>query len=103
MINQSCRNENWVGVAKYLREDVPSLVRSETVNSVQGLFSMLFRALPASAGDFLKWVLEVRRKEEGVSSLSPEENDRLALKVSLFLSFLGISKKEKKLKVIRFE
>lgn len=90
MINQSCKDENWVKVATYLRDDVPSLVRSETINNVQGLFSILFRALPASAGDFLKWVVEVRRKEEGGSNLSPEENERLALKVSLssFLSWV---------------
>jgi glutathione gamma-glutamylcysteinyltransferase len=94
MINQSCRHENWVKVAKYLREDLPSLVNSETVNSIQSLFSILFRALPASAGDFLKWVVEVRRKEEGGSNLSPEENERLALKVSLlFLSWYFRKKK----------
>ncbi|KAJ4776314.1 Glutathione gamma-glutamylcysteinyltransferase 1 [Rhynchospora pubera] len=76
----SCRDDNWVKVAKYLREDVPKLVRSETVNSVQALFSLLFRTLPSSAGDFIKWVVEVRRQEEGVSSLSPEERERLNLK-----------------------
>ncbi|KAJ4802439.1 Glutathione gamma-glutamylcysteinyltransferase 1 [Rhynchospora pubera] len=86
----SCRDDNWVKVAKYLREDVPKLLRSKTVNSVQALFSLLFRTLPASAADFIKWVVEVRRQEEGVSSLSPEERERLNLKV--FLSFsLSIS------------
>lgn len=98
MINQSCKDENWIKVANFLREDVPSLVRSDVVNSVQGLLSILFRALPASAGDFIKWVVEVRRQEEGGSSLTPEEKERLTMKVSLslslFLSFLVFQKRK---------
>ncbi|KAJ4776312.1 Glutathione gamma-glutamylcysteinyltransferase 1 [Rhynchospora pubera] len=85
----SCRDDNWVKVAKYLREDVPKLLRSETVNSVQALFSLLFRTLPASAADFIKWVVEVRRQEEGVSSLSPEERERLNLKDEVLCQVRG--------------
>ncbi|KAJ3691488.1 hypothetical protein LUZ61_020652 [Rhynchospora tenuis] len=85
----SCRDDNWVRVANYLREDVPKLVRSETVNSVKALFSLLFRTLPASVGDFIKWVVEVRRQEEGVSSLSPEERERLNLKEEVLCQVRG--------------
>ncbi|XP_078162066.1 glutathione gamma-glutamylcysteinyltransferase 1-like isoform X1 [Carex rostrata] len=85
----SCRDENWIKIANFLREDVPSLVRSDMVNSVQGLLSILFRALPASAGDFIKWVVEVRRQEEGGSSLTPEEKERLTMKEEVLCQVRG--------------
>ncbi|XP_072966627.1 glutathione gamma-glutamylcysteinyltransferase 1-like isoform X2 [Typha angustifolia] len=76
----SCKHDTWVGMAKYLLDDVPNLVKSASLNSVTAVLFLLFKNLPASAGDFIKWVAEVRRQEEDGSSLSKEEKERLALK-----------------------
>jgi glutathione gamma-glutamylcysteinyltransferase len=76
-------------MAKYCVEDVPNLLKDESLNDVATLLSHLVESLPANAGDLIKWVIEVRRKEEGESSLSKEEKERLALKVSSFLLFLS--------------
>jgi glutathione gamma-glutamylcysteinyltransferase len=75
-------------MAKYCVEDVPNLLKDESLNDVATLLSHLVESLPANAGDLIKWVIEVRRKEEGESSLSKEEKERLALKVSSFFAFL---------------
>ncbi|KAL5997095.1 Glutathione gamma-glutamylcysteinyltransferase 1 [Asimina triloba] len=79
----SCKDESWVSTAKYLIEDVPRLLTSEDVNSVQNVLTVLFGSLPANIEEFIKWVAEVRRQEEGGSSLSQEEKARLAAKEEL--------------------
>lgn len=76
----SCRHESWVNTAKYLIDDVPVLLKSGTLNSVPDVLSLILKSLPANAGDFIKWVAEVRRQEENGSSLSKEEKGRLAVK-----------------------
>jgi hypothetical protein len=81
---QSCGDESWKSMAKYCVEDVPNLLKDESLNNVTTLLSHLVESLPANAGDLIKWVIEVRRKEDGESSLSKEEKERLALKVSSF-------------------
>lgn len=67
-------------MAKYCVEDVPNLLKDESLDNVPTLLSHLVESLPANAGDLIKWVVEVRRKEEGGSSLSKEEKERLVLK-----------------------
>ncbi|XP_020079890.1 glutathione gamma-glutamylcysteinyltransferase 1-like isoform X2 [Ananas comosus] len=76
----SCRHESWLSMAKYLVDEVPILLKSETLDSVPAVLSLFIKSLPSSAGDFIKWVAEVRRQEEGGSTLSNEEKARLALK-----------------------
>ncbi|KAJ3672150.1 hypothetical protein LUZ60_006871 [Juncus effusus] len=77
----SCKHENWAGMVKYLTDDVPKLSASENIKNIQELISELFKALPESAGEFIKWVVEVRRKEEGeFEGLNTEEEERLSLK-----------------------
>lgn len=76
----SCRHESWIKTAKYLIEDVPVLLKSGTLNNVPEVLSLIFKSLPANAGDFIKWVAEVRRQEENGSCLSKEEKGRLAVK-----------------------
>ncbi|XP_068654853.1 glutathione gamma-glutamylcysteinyltransferase 1 isoform X2 [Aristolochia californica] len=76
----SCNHESWVGTAKYLIEDVPVLLKSEDIDDVQKVLSVVFTSLPTSAEDFIKWVAEVRRQEEGAQSLSKEEKARLDAK-----------------------
>lgn len=70
-------------MAKYLIDDVPILLKSEDLKNVHEVLSLLLMSLPACAGNFIKWVAEVRRQEEEGSSLSKEEKDRLAVKVLL--------------------
>ncbi|KAG1359741.1 glutathione gamma-glutamylcysteinyltransferase 1 [Cocos nucifera] len=76
----SCRHESWVSMARYLIDDVPILLKSEGLSSVPEVLFLLFKSLPANAGDFIKWVAEVRRQEEDGSILSKEEEERLAAK-----------------------
>ncbi|WOL05120.1 glutathione gamma-glutamylcysteinyltransferase 1 [Canna indica] len=78
-------DKGWLSIAKYLIDDVPMLLKSEDPKSVSQVLSLILKCLPASAGDFIKWVAEVRRQEEGGSTLTEEEKERLALKV--FASF----------------
>lgn len=76
----SCGDGSWKSMAKYCVEDVPNLLKDEGLDNVTTLLSRLVESLPANAGDLIKCVIEVRRKEEGGSSLSNEEKERLALK-----------------------
>ena len=75
-----------MNIAKYLMEDVPVLLGSRNVKDVKDVLSIVFNSLPSKFLEFIKWVAEVRRTEEGDQSLSPEEQERLAIKVSFFLS-----------------
>uniref|UniRef100_A0A0D9WKP2 Phytochelatin synthase C-terminal domain-containing protein n=1 Tax=Leersia perrieri TaxID=77586 RepID=A0A0D9WKP2_9ORYZ len=76
----SCRDESWKSMAKYCMEDLPSLLKDKSIHNVRALLSRLVKSLPANAGNLIKWVVEVRRKEEGGSGLSNEEKERLILK-----------------------
>ncbi|KAL6838667.1 hypothetical protein ACP4OV_031381 [Aristida adscensionis] len=76
----SCRDENWKIMAKYCVEDFPNLVKDESLDNVPTLLSRLIESLPSNAEALIKWVVEVRRKEEGGPSLSKEEKERLFLK-----------------------
>ncbi|CAH1431863.1 unnamed protein product [Lactuca virosa] len=76
----SCKHESWVNIAKYLMEDVPVLLGSRNVKDVKDVLSIVFNSLPSKFLEFIKWVAEVRRTEEGDQSLSPEEQERLAIK-----------------------
>uniref|UniRef100_A0A453J7E6 glutathione gamma-glutamylcysteinyltransferase n=1 Tax=Aegilops tauschii subsp. strangulata TaxID=200361 RepID=A0A453J7E6_AEGTS len=82
----SCGDESWKSMAKYCVEDAPNLLKDESPDNVTTLLSRLVGSLPANAGDLIKCVVEVRRKDDGGSCLSKEEKERLLLKVSfLFL------------------
>ena len=70
-----------MNTAKYLIDDVPMLLRSEGLNSIPDALSLIFKSVLANAADFIKWVAEVRRREEDGSGLSKEEKGRLAIKV----------------------
>nr|AAO13810.2 phytochelatins synthase [Cynodon dactylon] len=76
----SCRDESWKSMAKYCVEDLPNLLKAENLENVPTLLSCLIETLPANAGALIKWVVEVRRKEESGSSLSIEEKERLSMK-----------------------
>ncbi|KAM7257888.1 hypothetical protein ACFE04_013629 [Oxalis oulophora] len=76
----SCKHENWVGIARYLTDDVPFLMKSDDITNIEKVLSVIFTSLPSNFGDFIKWIVEVRRQEDGGPSLSQEEKSRLAVK-----------------------
>ncbi|KAH7517406.1 glutathione gamma-glutamylcysteinyltransferase 3 [Ziziphus jujuba] len=76
----NCRHKGWNSVAKYLVEDVPLNLELEDVKDVREVLSLVFRSPPADLREFIKWVAEVRRQEDGSLILSEEEKGRLALK-----------------------
>ncbi|KAF7062480.1 hypothetical protein CFC21_069074 [Triticum aestivum] len=76
----SCGDESWKSMAKYCVEDAPNLLKDESPDNVTTLLSRLVGSLPANAGDLIKCVVEVRRKDEGGSCLSKEGKERLVLK-----------------------
>ncbi|XP_010542900.1 PREDICTED: glutathione gamma-glutamylcysteinyltransferase 1-like [Tarenaya hassleriana] len=76
----SCKDESWLSIAKYLTEDVPRLVSSQHVNNVEKILSVVFKSLPSNFNQFIRWVAELRRKEDLNQNLSAEEKSRLNLK-----------------------
>ncbi|KAJ0079561.1 hypothetical protein Patl1_22972 [Pistacia atlantica] len=80
----SCKHESWVDTARYLMEDVPNLVKSKDFKDIDNVLSVVFASLPSNFGEFIKWVAEVRRQEDGDNSLSQEEKGRLAVKGQKF-------------------
>lgn len=87
---QSCRHEGWSSIAKYLTEDVPLLLKSEDIKDVQNVISVVFKSPPADLREFIKWVAEVRRQEDGNLSLDKEEKGRLAIKVCYNRFFIHV-------------
>ncbi|XP_024974987.1 glutathione gamma-glutamylcysteinyltransferase 1-like [Cynara cardunculus var. scolymus] len=76
----SCKHESWIKIAKYLVEDVPTLLSCKDVKDVKDVLSIVFNSLPSKFLEFIKWVAEVRQREDGGQSLSSEEKERLAVK-----------------------
>lgn len=76
----SCKHESWVDIVKYLTDGVPSLLSSNNVKDVKDVLSTVLESLPSNFTEFIKWVAEIRRQEEGAKSLSDEEKGRLTLK-----------------------
>ncbi|KAA8544136.1 hypothetical protein F0562_022148 [Nyssa sinensis] len=76
----SCKHESWVSIARYLVDDVPLLLKSEDVKDIKHVISIVLSSLPSNFAEFIKWVAEVRRHEDGGQSLSQEEKGRLSVK-----------------------
>ncbi|KAI7982078.1 Glutathione gamma-glutamylcysteinyltransferase 1 [Camellia lanceoleosa] len=77
----SCKHESWISIATYLVDDVPCLLKSDDVKDIKNVLSVILSSIPSDFGEFIKWVAEVRRREEdGGQSLSQEEKGRLAVK-----------------------
>ncbi|KAK8452651.1 hypothetical protein SEVIR_5G144600v4 [Setaria viridis] len=76
----SCRDESWKCMAKYCAEDLPDILKAESLDNVPALLSSFIYSLPANAGSLIKWVVEVRRKEEDRPCLSKDEKERLLVK-----------------------
>lgn len=78
---QSCNHESWITIAKYLMDDLPELLTSETLKDVQNVLSTVFTSLPSDFSEFIKWLEEIHRKETVGQVLSEEEKGRLIIKV----------------------
>ncbi|XP_033137159.1 glutathione gamma-glutamylcysteinyltransferase 1-like isoform X2 [Brassica rapa] len=76
----SCKDESWISIAKYLKEDVPRLVSSHHVDTVEKIVSVVFKSLPSKFNQFIRWVTEIRIAEDVNQHLSTEEKSRLNLK-----------------------
>ncbi|CAO2161506.1 unnamed protein product [Urochloa humidicola] len=76
----SCRDESWISMARYCVEDLPDLLKAESLDNVPTLLSRVIDSLPANVGSLIKWVVEVRRKDEDGPCLSKEEKERLFVK-----------------------
>ncbi|XP_010457419.1 PREDICTED: glutathione gamma-glutamylcysteinyltransferase 2 [Camelina sativa] len=79
----SCKDESWISIAKYLKEDVPRLVSSQHVDTIERILYVVFKSLPADFSQFIRWMVEVRRIEDFNQNLSSEEKSRLDLKQEL--------------------
>ncbi|XP_027353388.1 glutathione gamma-glutamylcysteinyltransferase 1 isoform X2 [Abrus precatorius] len=76
----SCKHESWISIAKFLMDDVPLLLKSEDVKDIHQVLSIIVTSLPSNFEEFIKWVAEIRRREDGGPSLSAEEKARLVVK-----------------------
>ncbi|CAA2952147.1 glutathione gamma-glutamylcysteinyltransferase 1-like isoform X1 [Olea europaea subsp. europaea] len=76
----SCKHESWIRTAKYLVDEVPMLLSSNNVKDVKYIISTVLTALPPDFAEFIKWVAEFRRQEDGSQGVSQEEKVRLSIK-----------------------
>ncbi|CAN7027974.1 unnamed protein product [Brassica oleracea var. botrytis] len=76
----TCKDESLISIAKYLKEDVPRLVSSQHVDTVEKILSVVFKSLPSKFNQFIRWVAEIRITEDVNQHLSAEEKSRLNLK-----------------------
>ncbi|KAB5527908.1 hypothetical protein DKX38_021755 [Salix brachista] len=85
----TCRHEGWSSVANYLSADVPHLLKSEDVKDVEEVLSVVFKSPPADLREFIEWVAEVRRQDDGGIVLSEEEKGRLSIKEEVLKQVRG--------------
>ncbi|PNX86849.1 phytochelatin synthase, partial [Trifolium pratense] len=76
----SCKHESWKSIAKFLINDVPSLLKSDDVKDMCKVLSVIVTSLPSNFEEFIKWVAEIRRQKDGGPSLSEEEKTQAFLK-----------------------
>ncbi|CAJ2641211.1 glutathione gamma-glutamylcysteinyltransferase 1-like [Trifolium pratense] len=76
----SCKHESWNSNAKFFINDVPFLLKSEDVKDISKVISIIVTSLPSTFEEFIKWVAEIRRQEDGGSSLSEEEKAQVVVK-----------------------
>lgn len=71
----SGEHKNITSTAKFLIDDVPLLLTSESLSTIPEVLSTIFRHLPMHAGDLIKWIAEVWRTEENecLSKMEKEE------------------------------
>ncbi|MCI10174.1 glutathione gamma-glutamylcysteinyltransferase 1-like, partial [Trifolium medium] len=77
----SCKHESWNSIAKVLIDDVPSLLKSEDVKDISKVLSVIVTSLPSNFEEFVKWVTEIRRQEDGGPSLRAVVKDEILKQV----------------------
>ncbi|CAN1245230.1 Glutathione gamma-glutamylcysteinyltransferase 2 [Linum grandiflorum] len=85
----SCKQESWTGIAKYLIDEVPVLLKSKDVKDIDKVLDVVVSSLPSDFCDFIKWVAEVRRQEDGGENISQEEKGRVAMKEEILKQVRG--------------
>ncbi|XP_021847358.1 glutathione gamma-glutamylcysteinyltransferase 1 isoform X2 [Spinacia oleracea] len=76
----SCRNDGWDTTAKYLSKQLPQLLSSEEIHNIQDMLSVIVTSAPTNLSDFINWVAEVRKQENGSKLVTEEERGRLVTK-----------------------
>lgn len=76
----SCRPSGWDITAKYLTKEVSCLLSSKEIKDIQEMLSVIFTSAPNDLRDFINWVAEVRRPEDGNKVVNEEERERMAIK-----------------------
>nr|AGC82138.1 phytochelatin synthase [Suaeda salsa] len=85
----SCRHDGWDTTAKYLTKTIPQLLSSEGIHTIQDLLSVVFTSAPANLSNFVNWVAEVRKQEDGSDLVSEEEYGRLLIKEDILMQVRG--------------
>ncbi|KAL2932960.1 Glutathione gamma-glutamylcysteinyltransferase 3 [Bienertia sinuspersici] len=76
----SCRYDGWDTTTEYLAKKIPLLLSSEEISNIQVLLSVIFTSAPVKLINFISWVAEVRKQEDGSEFISEEEWGRLVIK-----------------------
>ncbi|XP_021763263.1 glutathione gamma-glutamylcysteinyltransferase 3-like [Chenopodium quinoa] len=76
----SCRHDGWDTIAKYLSKKLQQLLSSEEIHNIQDILSVILASAPADLSNFINWVAEVRKQENGSNLVSEEEQGRLVTK-----------------------
>ncbi|XP_020220484.1 glutathione gamma-glutamylcysteinyltransferase 1 isoform X2 [Cajanus cajan] len=61
----SCKHRNWFKIVKFLLDDIPILLKSEDMKDIHQILSIIVTSLPSNFEEFIKWVVEIRRQEDG--------------------------------------
>lgn len=81
---QSCKDEIWRSISKYLIVDVPKLLKSAEITNVQEAVSVVLGLLPGKpekVTSFVKWIAEVKRADAAPTNGSNEADLALNAKV----------------------
>jgi glutathione gamma-glutamylcysteinyltransferase len=71
--------QSWNNIAKFLVDDVLSLLKVDDVKNMCKVLSVIVTSLPYNFEEFIKWVAEMQ--EGDGPSLSEEEKTRAVVKV----------------------
>jgi glutathione gamma-glutamylcysteinyltransferase len=71
--------QSWNNIAKFLVDDVLSLLKAEDVKDMCKVLSVIVTSLPSNFEKFIKWVAEMQEGDD--PSLSEEEKTRAVVKV----------------------
>eukprot|EP00250_Pteridium_aquilinum_P004775 c14982_g1_i1 orf=120-1583(+) len=77
----SCKDERWKAMCNYLLEEVPQLLKSTEITSVGQVIHIVLDSLPTNVASFVKWIVEVKRADDGATKMvDGDETERLQYK-----------------------